>query len=553
MSEDQFNSSNYVQVKDTGVNPQTHKITLEHEDQDKKTNLIEIEPITFKIVLKFAMSFYCKSIPLTIQRSSNFLQNIVGFILIGLKNDTALTAGFGVGNSCYLFFNYVLTVIASDCMSVFLSRFYGQKNWLQVRLSFWRGLFLSLVILLIGVAFFIRLDLVLLSINFNEAQSNIAHKMMLWLIPAQIVQAFTENMRNYVISLDIDRPMNWLNGAAFLTIPIASYPLMISADLDVVGFSLLRLIYELVNLIGLVIIIKKYLPDEAKVFDDLREVFKDGFCQFNVFFLKNVFGPYAEYQGFEAVTIMLGIMQQNDWMAAWVIINTISSLCYTFGQGFANAVRTIVNIEIGEGKNMQARRSALQSIGLIAIFDIILVVLFLFLKRYIAMIFTEAGTPLHELLTEFQFYYAFISFFDGILPVFSTIQRSVDKSVIYSINALINQFIVFDVLSAQGLWVFDQKALSVMYAFLMSAAIASTVNFILIISADWANVKAEELEVDDDLEMQLPNRNLTDVQIRKTSGVGESFDKRYVSIKSIKKSEVAEFESHLIDQEQYHN
>ena len=89
--------------------------------------------------------------------------------------------------------------------------------------------------------------------------------------------------------------MNWLSGAAFLTIPIASYLLMILADLDVVGFSLLRLVYELVNLVGLIIIIKKYVPAQAKVFDDLRQVFKVGFRKFNVFFLKNVLGAYSEF------------------------------------------------------------------------------------------------------------------------------------------------------------------------------------------------------------------------------------------------------------------
>ena len=56
---------------------------------------------------------------------------------------------------------------------------------------------------------------------------------------------------------------------------------------------------------------------------------------------------------------MLGILQKDDWMAAWLIINTVSALIYTIGYGFANAARTIVNIELGEGKNMQARRSAL--------------------------------------------------------------------------------------------------------------------------------------------------------------------------------------------------
>ena len=56
---------------------------------------------------------------------------------------------------------------------------------------------------------------------------------------------------------------------------------------------------------------------------------------------------------------MLGILQRDDWMATWVVINTTAYLCFTLGVGFANATRTIVNIEIGEGKNTQAKRSAL--------------------------------------------------------------------------------------------------------------------------------------------------------------------------------------------------
>ena len=77
--------------------------------------------------------------------------------------------------------------------------------------------------------------------------------------------------------------------------PIASYILMISADLGVVGFALSRLVYELLNFVGLVIIIKKYVPAQAKVVDDLRKVFKNGFCQFYAFFLKSIIGIYGSY------------------------------------------------------------------------------------------------------------------------------------------------------------------------------------------------------------------------------------------------------------------
>ena len=41
--------------------------------------------------LKFVGSFYCKALPLTLLRSSNFVINIVGFILIGTQNPSFFT------------------------------------------------------------------------------------------------------------------------------------------------------------------------------------------------------------------------------------------------------------------------------------------------------------------------------------------------------------------------------------------------------------------------------------------------------------------------------
>ena len=51
-------------------------------------------------------------------------------------------------------------------------------------------------------------------------------------------------MKNYVISANIDKPMNWLNIASIVVIFASGIPLMWFADLDVVGFSLMRLAYE---------------------------------------------------------------------------------------------------------------------------------------------------------------------------------------------------------------------------------------------------------------------------------------------------------------------
>ena len=146
---------------------------------------------------------------------------------------------------------------------------------------------------------------------------------------------------------------------------------------------------------------KKYLPIEALNFKSFKLTFESGFKEFNIFFLKNVLGSYAEYIGFEMITVMLGVFQQNDWMACWVITQTISSFTYTIGLGFSNVTRTIINIKIGQGKNKESRKSAYLSLVLIAVFGIILTLLYSLLRRYIASMFIKSGTSDYVLLVEF--------------------------------------------------------------------------------------------------------------------------------------------------------
>jgi len=109
--------------------------------------------------------------------------NILGFIFIGWKG-TGYTAGFGIGNACYLFFSYILTTVVGDCMSIYVSKLFAQKRYSEMGAYFFRAMFLNFVILLFGLAFFIRLDLVLQAINFSKFQSELAHKMMLWMVPS---------------------------------------------------------------------------------------------------------------------------------------------------------------------------------------------------------------------------------------------------------------------------------------------------------------------------------------------------------------------------------
>ena len=124
---------------------------------------------------------------------------------------------------------------------------------------------------------------------------------------------------------------------------------MVLWDGGVRGFAMLRLCYELVNLIGMILIMAISAPEESKGKESFKDIFGPGFWEFICIFAKNAPGVYAEYLGFELITILLGIEQNDTWMAAWVTVQSIISVIYIFGVGFANTTRTIVAQQVGEG------------------------------------------------------------------------------------------------------------------------------------------------------------------------------------------------------------
>ena len=67
-------------------------------------------------------------------------------------------------------------------------------------------------------------------------------------------------------------------------------------------------------------------------------------------------GWYADYLGFEINTVLIGLLHDNNIMAAWVSIMNISQLGYVVGSGLANCMRTITSIKIGEMKNQEAKK-----------------------------------------------------------------------------------------------------------------------------------------------------------------------------------------------------
>jgi Na+-driven multidrug efflux pump len=72
---------------------------------------------------KFFLIFVCDSLPMVIMRSFPMLQQFIAYYFISWFKNDDFTAGFGVGNSCYLFFNYMPIIMAADASSILITQY----------------------------------------------------------------------------------------------------------------------------------------------------------------------------------------------------------------------------------------------------------------------------------------------------------------------------------------------------------------------------------------------------------------------------------------------
>jgi Na+-driven multidrug efflux pump len=107
---------------------------------------------------KFLLPYLKKSIPLTIMRSAPNLLYLCCFYFLAWFESPAITAGFGIANSCYAFFCLMIALINGDCMAVWCSKYIGMEEWRDMRLTYYRGVGFSFIISLVSACLFIRID-----------------------------------------------------------------------------------------------------------------------------------------------------------------------------------------------------------------------------------------------------------------------------------------------------------------------------------------------------------------------------------------------------------
>merc|ERR1711884_3002 len=453
------------------------------QGEDTKFNFCE--------VVKFAPGFYFKSIPLIFNRINPLALNMVSMYFISFFEDPALTAGFGMGHSLFMFFFMMFTLTSCEAAGIWTSKAYGAGDYQTMRLQFYRGIGFNAIIVIFSLLMYIKIDSILIAIGLEENMSRNAHMMIMSMIPAICIQSVNEMAKNLLVAQGIFRPFIWINLAIFVFFPFGGYYLIWKSGLGIVGFGIFKFIVELINFIGIAILYKTQAHPETLKKESLRDIFGSGFGRYTSNFFKILIGWYADYLGFECNTILLGLLQNNNIMAAWVAFMNLAGIMYVVGSGMAMCMRTLTSTLIGQSKMLEAKKYGKMSWCICLVFSITAGIILVSIPDKLCNIYSTLE-EVHETLIPMIRIGGGTAVMLGMGACVATLLRVTGKSCFLSVLMGIDQVIIFDGLSALFLYYFHWPAYTVVWAFFTGYTISIVVGTTVIFMFDWRKIPRVE-------------------------------------------------------------
>jgi Na+-driven multidrug efflux pump len=447
----------------------------------------EDHSFTFSETLKFAPGYYFKSIPLIFNRICPLALNMVSMYYISFFEDPALTAGFGMGHSLFMFFFMMFTLTSCEAAGIWTSKAFGAGDYKTMRLQFYRGIGFNFLILFFSIAMYVKMDAILIGIGLEEEMSRNAHMMIMSMIPAICVQSLNEMAKNLLVAQGIYKPFIWINLIIFAFFPVGGYFLIWKSGWGIAGFGIFKFIVEAINFIGIAILFKYKAHPESLVKEPLSVIFGTGFGSYTCNFFKILLGWYADYLGFECNTILLGLLQDNDIMSAWVSFMNVSGIVYVIGSGMAMCMRTITALKIGQNKMLEAKKLGKMCWILTLCYSITVGVTLMCIPEKVSTIYTNLES-VKVTLVPMIFYGGITAIMLGMGACVATLLRVIGKSCFLSVLMGVDQVLIFDGFSAWFLYGLGLPAYSVIFGFMIGYTISIVVGSSMVFWFNWEKI-----------------------------------------------------------------
>jgi Na+-driven multidrug efflux pump len=253
--------------------------------------------------------------------------------------------------------------------------------------------------------------------------------------------------KSFLISQGVSSPflpMNLLNFASYAAM---GYVFIWKMGYGMYGFVIMKSLLEIINLGLLLWIFKKYGHPETQKLDSLGDYFDfRTFAKYMPQYFLMGLGWYAGYFGIELLTIMIGSLQDVNFIAAWACAFNIYNICLVMGSGMANVARTDVGIKVGDYQLGMAKKYALMGLVLAHALSFVMGLLVMTFHIQLSSVFSELPEVL-EYLEPLMFYNGFAVWFVVGITTFWTILRIINKNQVITIISFLFSVVFLDVAS----------------------------------------------------------------------------------------------------------
>ena len=323
---------------------------------------------------KFLSNMLKIALPIMIQNLVTSSLNMADTIMVGKLGEVQI-ASVGIANQYFFLFTMILTGLCGGC-SVFISQYWGKKDFANIKrmlgLGLVSALFISIVFMAAG---FISTDAIISLFNKDSIVIDLGGKYLFIVLFSYIFTAVTFVYGYSLRSIgDTVAPLI-VNIAALLCNVFLNYVLIFgklgAPALGVEGAAIATLIARVLEAIILVILVYKdngvLAANASELLDLSRDFFKRSYTIILPVLLNDVLWAMASL----IYSVVYGRMGTGA-TAAIQICNTVSNMFMVVTFGMASASAIMVGNSIGEGKEDQAVDYAKKLMAVSLIVSIIL-------------------------------------------------------------------------------------------------------------------------------------------------------------------------------------
>ena len=423
--------------------------------------------------------------------------NLISLAFIGQLEDPSMIGGLGLGFVCSNCGAYVLISSINQGVNVLAAQAFGANKHSLVSLSYHRGLFILLILMIPILIFLWFSQPLLIFFGIGPLTAQYAWEYILSAFPSFLFYGVFDCTKSYLYAQNIFKPVLFTQTATTIFHFLWSWLFIYQLGLGPSGAGIAKCIFEFSNMLIIMIYIyaskccaSNWIPPTKIQWR--RKVMKwNGMKIFLGTVIPIAALLFLDMACYEIFTMLAGQFDDYQLAIHVAIANTVT-LYYSVPFGISISVMTYVANAMGKSQPNAAKNYTYIGVILNGIVTVGFVLLLLLCKDAWANLFSTNNVMKNLLLDVLKIYFIFI-FVDGVQVVLSGTLKGIGKQTAATIGLFISYYVLAIPFIYFLAFKLDLKVKGIWYGFLTGIFILFVMYVVLLATSNFRK-QAKEVQ-----------------------------------------------------------